>query len=161
MIRELCQFPPSDPRPDGSYLHRCAACGRVQASRVPAGGCHRVCAVQPPPAPGLGDWLAKALARVGLTKERWGRWRSGPQFGGGLATCRLFAADPLGRKCACERCAARQETVNRWGWRAVGLLSRPWPRTNRTADSGGTAAGSPDQSRTGATESPARGSTGK
>jgi len=149
MSRKLCQHVAVEALPDGRWIHECRVCGKRRRSRVRPENNHAVCAAQ---TPGLGDWLAGALARVGLSQERWGRWRSGPQFGGGMTSCRLLPADPLGRKCACERCATRQETVNRWGWRAVGLLSRLWPRSNRKAGNGGTAAGSPDRSRTGAKE---------
>jgi hypothetical protein len=53
---------------------------------------------------GLGDRLARILKRLGITQYRLRKW--------------------LGLKC---RCAARQEKLNRWGWRLakrLGLVRR-------------------------------------
>lgn len=56
----------------------------------------RICDVQ---SRGLGDYIGIALARVGITKERWARWTGKPT------------------KSGCNACQQREQRLNRFGWK--------------------------------------------
>jgi hypothetical protein len=66
----------------------------------------RVCDVQ---INGLGDYIGLALARVGITKQRWAKWTGKP-----IAE----------QKTGCGSCQQREQQINHLGWRFQGKLNR-------------------------------------
>lgn len=95
--------------------YRCQNCGFEVVSKH---GPDRLCRICGASRRGLGDVVALALAKFGITKQRagawWAWWGSQPRVAGGfVCTWEIPCEAAPAANCGC---VSRQQRLNRWGW---------------------------------------------